>query len=394
MLPQSETEAILGELLRERGLHIEWDMECVGFEQKGGRVVARLHRPGGAEEEAGCGWLVTCEGAHSPIRKQSGIDFAAKTYPLGFFMADVAVNWALPHGEHHIWFHPDGSFAALSMPGPRRWRLFVELTRQADRLTGEVTLDVIRELMHERAGHVEATVSDPTWVSEFRVHARMVDRLRSGRVLLAGDAAHIHSPTGGQGIVTGIQDATNLAWKLARVVGGAPDALLDTYQDERLPKAREVLAETDRTTTFFVGPTRVTRLAQDYLILPVLRLGWVQRRLFARLSQLHVHYRASGLSSHQDSRPWPFGASVRPARERLQQDDAPGASIPGAHTPLSRGCSRRASMSRRSSPPCQRELPSQLVRALVVSPWGRKRLAPMLFSCPGRNPEKFSRSAS
>jgi 4,5-epoxidase len=131
------------------------------------------------------------------------------------------------------------------------------------------------------------------WISEFRIHCRIVGRYRHARVLLAGDAAHLHSPTGGQSIATGIQDATNLAWKLARVVRGAPQSLLDTYEEERLPKTREVLKETDRTTTIFFAPTRLTRLLRDFVVLPVLRNSWVQKRMFAKLSQLHVTYRAA-----------------------------------------------------------------------------------------------------
>src|SRR5262249_56954867 len=110
----------------------------------------------------------------------------------------------------------------------------------------------------------------------------------------------LHSPTGGQGIATGLQDATNLAWKLARVVNGAPDRLLDTYEEERLPKAREVLAETDRTTNLFMAPSPWFRLLRDWVVLPVLRLERVQKALFHRLAQLHVHYPEASLSCHKN----------------------------------------------------------------------------------------------
>ncbi len=129
----------------------------------------------------------------------------------------------------------------------------------------------------------------------------MVNRYRNGRVFVAGDAAHVHSPTGGQGIVTGIQDATNLAWKLGRVIAGAPDELLNTYEEERLPKAAEVLRETDRTTRLMLAPDLFTRILRDFVILPVLRSRLVQRRLFAKLAQLHVNYRRSSLSCHDDA---------------------------------------------------------------------------------------------
>lgn len=306
MIPQCETEALLGELLRERGGQIEWDTSFVDFSQDAGRVVARLRRPDGREELVECDYLVSCEGAHSVIRKQAGLEFSGKTYPLAFLMADVEADWTLDHDENHVWFHQDGSFAALPLPRPRVWRLFVEISRQTNGSPNPASLEFVREVMAQRTGDRRTTLTNPAWISEFRVNCRMVDRYRVGRVLLAGDAAHIHSPTGGQGIATGIQDAINLAWKLGQVLRGAPDALLDTYQEERIPHAREVLRETDRTTSVFFAPTRAMRILRDRIVLPVLRNPRVQRRLFSKLSQLHVNYRESSLSCHQDSRrlPW------------------------------------------------------------------------------------------
>ncbi len=313
MLPQSETEQLLLDLVRERGGSAEWCTEFVSFADDGRAVTSRLRRADGREEEVTSSWLVSCEGAHSAARKQAGIDFAGKTYPLAFCMADVELDWERAHDEHHVWFHPDGLFGALAMPGERRWRLMVEVTNQPEK-GGAVTLDLVRELMARRTGDRETKLSSPTWLSEFRIHARMVDQYRKGRVLLAGDAAHIHSPSGGQGIVTGVQDATNLAWKLARVARGAPEALLDTYEAERLPKAREVLKETDRNSAILFGATPLSRLLRDWVILPVLRNGWVRKKMFSKLSQLHVGYRDSSLSRHEDRGGWL-------ARTRLRAGD-------------------------------------------------------------------------
>jgi hypothetical protein len=134
-------------------------------------------------------------------------------------------------------------------------------------------------------------------------------------VFLAGDAAHIHSPTGGQGITTGMQDAANLAWKLARVAAGAPTALLDTYDEERLPHAEEVLRETDRTTTILFAPNRGLRMLRDTIVLPVLRNAWFQRRMFGKFSQLHVHYRQSSLA-REHRRRWWHGRRVIRAGDR------------------------------------------------------------------------------
>ncbi|CAN5325611.1 hypothetical protein BH10PLA2_BH10PLA2_20200 [soil metagenome] len=139
---------------------------------------------------------MSCEGAHSLIRKQARIDFVGKTYPLAFCMADVELDWAREHNANHVWCHKDGSFAALPLPGHNTWRLFVEVTPQDDCPPDSVTLDVIRKLMAERIGDHTTKISNPTWISEFRIHCRMVDRYRDERVLLAGDTTHIHNPTG------------------------------------------------------------------------------------------------------------------------------------------------------------------------------------------------------
>ena len=296
MLQQSETERLLVELLLSRGAEVEWGAELLDFEQNDNEVVSRIRFPDGHEQHIRSSWLVSCEGAHSVARKAAGISFEGKTYPQSFAIADVRIKWPIARQENHVWMHPSGSFAALPLPGGSDiWRLFFEMKSGED-AAQEVTLPLIRTLMAERSGFTGGEISEPIWLSSFRINCRMVNRFRSGRVFVAGDAAHIHSPTGGQGITTGVQDAANLAWKLARVINGAPESLLDTYQEERLPKAREVLGETDRTTRVLFSPNPIGRLIRDYLILPVLRMKLVQRRMFGKLSQLHVSYRGSSLS--------------------------------------------------------------------------------------------------
>ena len=298
VIPQSETERLLGDLLTELDGFIEWNSEFLGFEQDARGVRSRL-RSGDVEHECTSDWLISCEGAHSVIRKQAGFRFVGKTYPLSFLLADAHLEGALRHGENYVWLHKNGSFAALPLPAPQTWRLFVDVTNA--RNLGEVSLDLIRRLMVERTGTAEIKIHNPTWISDFKIHCRLVDRYRVGRVFVAGDAAHVHSPTGGQGIVTGIQDAVNLAWKLGRVLRGAPENLLNTYEEERRPKAAEVLKETDRTTRLLLAPDPITKLIRDLIVLPVMRSEFVQRKLFAKLAQLHVNYRGNTLSRHDES---------------------------------------------------------------------------------------------
>jgi 4,5-epoxidase len=305
MIPQSETERLLGDAVEEQGGKIEWNTEFLDFTQDAHRVTSRIRRADGEIEHVESSYLVSCEGAHSLIRKQAGFEFAGKTYPLLFFMADVEADWRLDHDENHVWMHSDGSFAALPLPRPRTWRLFVEMSELETTRSTELTLESIRGIMAQRIEDHTTTLSNPTWISEFRIHCRLVDRYRHGRVFVAGDAAHIHSPTGGQGIATGIQDASNLAWKLGRVCAGAPETLLDSYEEERRPHAQEVLNETNRVTTVLFAPNWRLRMLRDYVVLPVLRSRWAQRKMFSKLAQLHVNYRASGLSQHEDATgPW------------------------------------------------------------------------------------------
>lgn len=312
IIPQSETEAILGESLCEHGGRVEWGTGFVDFNQVLDGVVSRLRRTDGTETVVHSQYLVSCEGAHSLIRKQAGFSFEGKTYPMKFFMADVELNWHYSRDEVHVWMHPDGVLAAMAMPGNNRWRLMIDSGVNADEGPAEVTLQLVQEILTGRTGEHDARAVNPTWLTEFKINCRMVNRFRNGRVFLAGDSAHIHSPSGGQGIVTGVQDAYNLAWKLGAVLReGAPDRLLDTYGEERLPAAREVLRATDRNTNVFFATKTLTRLLRDYVILPILRLPLMQERLVREMSQLDKNYRASSLSEHQDRRLFKLGVRIR-----------------------------------------------------------------------------------
>jgi 4,5-epoxidase len=312
IIPQSETEAILGESLRERGGRVEWGTGFVDFNPVPGGVVSRLQRADGTQTVVWSKYLVSCEGAHSLIRKQAAISFEGKTYPMKFFMADVELDWRYGRDEVHAWMHPDGVLAAMAMPGRNRWRLMIDSGTTAGEGPTEVTLQLVQDILAERTSEQDVRAVNPTWLTEFKINCRMVDRFRNGRVFLAGDAAHIHSPSGGQGIVTGVQDAYNLSWKLAAVLrDGAPDDLLDTYGEERLPAAREVLRATDRNTNIFFASSPIAQLVRDRVMLPILRLPAMQERMVREMSQLDKNYRAASLSEHQDQRLFRVGVRVR-----------------------------------------------------------------------------------
>lgn len=303
IIPQSDTEAILGDLLKKRGGSIEWNREFRSYEQSDDCVRSSIRNGSGFVETIESDWLISCEGTHSNIRRQAGIAFRGKTYPLAFCLADVELEWPYTHQENHVWFHEKGSCAALPLPQADTWRLFFEISDEEETLANGVSLANVRQLLEERMQGERAHIRKALWLSEFRINCRMVDRFRDGRVFLAGDAAHIHSPTGGQGITTCLQDAVNLSWKLARVLKGASTELLDTYEEERFPHAEEVLRETDRTTTIFFSKSPWIRFFRDFAVLPVLKLTIVQRLMFEKLAQLHVNYRKSSLSQ-QDIAGW------------------------------------------------------------------------------------------
>lgn len=302
VIPQSVTENLLIEALEERGTGVERSTTFVEFTQDGDRVISRIRHADGGEEIVESKYLVSCEGPHSLIRKQAGLSFAGKTYPVSYFMADVELDWEISHEDVHVWIHEDGMFSAIPMPGDRRWRLFVESGKEVEEGATEVTVDLVRRLMAERTGDHTTRASNPSWLSEFRISCRMVDRFSNGRVFLAGDAAHIHSPTGGQGITTGVGDAYNLAWKLDLALRGvASGELLDTYSEERLPVVRSVLKTTDQTASVFLAHTRLRQLFRDRIVLPLLRSRMMQKRLTRRLSQLDMNYRESSLSKNQEA---------------------------------------------------------------------------------------------
>ncbi len=301
MIPQSVTEEILETTLAERGHLVERRRELIGFSQDRESVSAVVRSEDGVEEAIRAKFLVSCEGAHSAVRKQAGFTFAGATFPLRTLLADVTIDWDLPDDEVHAWFHRDGSFGALPFGG-QKWRLIAECPEDPGDAPSEVTLEQMQELMVQRTQQTNIRVRDPLWLSDFRINARMVDRFRVGRVFVAGDAAHIHSPAGGQGIATGIQDAANLGWKLAAFLReGAPDSLLDTYDEERKPIAREVLQRTSAVTNVLFALNPIAGFVRERLLVPVMRRPFVQRRMFAKLSQLEMNYRGRSLSRQVDA---------------------------------------------------------------------------------------------
>lgn len=291
LLPQSRTEAVLGGRLRALGVAVERGVEFVGLAQDGEGVTARLRHPDGREEEARAAYLVGCDGARSAVRRALGIDFEGYTEPDTYILGDVRIDGVEldPRSIYIRWGH--GGTVALFPYGDAVWRIFA---RRGPSPSGEDAPATLEELQAQvdRFGPGGMRLRDPDWLSTFRINERLAARYRSGHCFLAGDAAHIHSPAGGQGMNTGIQDSVNLAWKLAYALRGCGDAglLLDSYEPERRPVARRVVDESaQRLHVAFAGGAAL-RLLRSAVVSVMGRIPAAQRKLQVDLSETAIAY--------------------------------------------------------------------------------------------------------
>jgi len=296
-LSQAETERILAEHLQRAGVVIERGVRLEEADLAATPPTCRLRHPDGRTETVAARYLVGCDGAHSTVRYQAGIEFRGAPYPQTFVLADLEVDGLHP-GEVHAYLTGPGILFFFPLGAPSTWRMLA--MRQAEHPDGEVSLDELHGIVAARTPD-RLRLRDPVWMTGFRIHLRGASRYRAGSAFLAGDAAHIHSPAGGQGMNTGIQDAVNLGWKLGLVATGKADpAMLDTYETERAPVGRAVLRFTNRlftlaTTTNPVIRTVRTRLAPALVPLP-LRSRAVRAAAFRVISQLAISYRHSPAS--------------------------------------------------------------------------------------------------
>jgi 2-polyprenyl-6-methoxyphenol hydroxylase-like FAD-dependent oxidoreductase len=286
-LPQADTERLLRERLAELGgAAVEQGVKLTALTQDDGGVTATLERPGGARDPARVAWLVGCDGAHSAVRHALGLSFDGVPYEERFVLADVVLECGLPEDEVSAYLAPDGLAAFFPLPAGR-WRVIVDAPLE------QPTIDDVMRLLRAR-GAPPLTLRETNWVTSFRIHRRIVRHYRVGRCFVAGDAAHIHSPVGGQGMNTGMQDTFNLAWKLALVVhGAAHPSLLDSYEAERRPVAAATLTSTDLATKVVTLRNPVAREVRNRLAGFLSSLEMVQRRMLAQASEVAIDYRAS-----------------------------------------------------------------------------------------------------
>lgn len=294
--PQDDHERLLIDRLRAAGHQVEWDTELTGLTQSDGGVRAELRKPTGVEPWAGP-YLCGCDGAHSAVRRGLGVSFPGGTYDQLFYVADAEAEGAWC--DRDITGYIAERTFCLAFPVRSRGMFrFIGLVPEALRSRDDLSFDDLRGGVEQVTG---TRVTLVNWFSSYRVHHRIADHFRQGRVFLAGDAGHVHSPAGGQGMNTGIGDAVNVAWKLAAVLAGRANAsLLDSYEAERVPFARSLVATTDRIFEGVVGKgflARTVRTVFAPYILPfALRFSAVRRAQFRLVSQTRIAYRGSPLS--------------------------------------------------------------------------------------------------
>ena len=286
LLPQTRTEAILRHFLEELEVKIEWGTELTTFRPEKSGICAELTHSGRSQESF-CGYLAGCDGAHSTVRKKAGLDFRGAAYQQNWLLADVSLEPRLDPKFMHLFTCPTGPIIFFPLP-ENVWRI-VAMRPGNVQEAGQASLGEIAELLERnRLGHLGP--HRPLWVAGFAIHHRHTQQLRSGRVFLCGDAAHIHSPAGGQGMNTGLGDAFNLGWKLAAAAkGSGTEALLDSYEKERLPIIEGVLELTDRMTRMMTAASGPAVWIREWVMPFVSKLG-MNRKMGERLSQLQVGY--------------------------------------------------------------------------------------------------------
>jgi len=306
MVPQDVTERLLAEELRRRGRAVEHDTTFVSAEGRDGRVVATLER-GGARTELAAKFVVGCDGAHSTVRHLLNLPFEGAQYEDLFLLADARTNEALPADELQLCPSELGPAAIFPMSATRR-----RIVATVDRAEGDApSLELVRKIVRERAP-AGIEVESIGWASYFRIHHRQVADLRVGRMFVAGDAAHIHSPFGGQGMNTGLGDVWNLAWKLdlaARGLGN--ERLLDSYSAERRPVIKDIIETTHRLTRAMGTPNRFAQALRDTIIPVLSHLSPFQHAFVQRLSGLGISYAGSPIVDGSGSGERYFDDSLR-----------------------------------------------------------------------------------
>jgi len=302
VLEQSENERLLYAYLQSHARDVLWQTELEGLSQDETGVIVNVKNSAGDSQVIAGKYLVGCDGPKSPVRHALGLSFEGSTFARLFYVADVQIDWKFSHDALHGCLARNAVVAFFPMRGEKRWRIVGAFPPEFAKDEGEVLYEEIEARIKEEA-ELELDITRVDWFSTYKVHTRHVEKFSAGRCFLAGDAAHIHTPAGGQGMNTGIQDAYNLAWKLALVIEGTAAArILDTYDEERLPNAKRLLQTTDRMFNLAAGTDWLLNVIRTTVFPPmakfILSFDAIKKRFFPLISQIGITYRDSSLSAH------------------------------------------------------------------------------------------------
>ncbi|MEO7971243.1 MAG: FAD-dependent monooxygenase [bacterium] len=302
VLEQSRNEQLMYDWLKKHGHDVLWQTELEGFSQDDTTVSAQVKTNAEFQTIAGK-YLVGCDGPHSQVRHALGLAFEGSTFERLFYVADVQIDWKFTHDALTICLAPHGVVAFFPMPGEKRWRIVGAFPEGHEKDQHDILYEEI-EAQIKKEAQLELEITRVDWFSTYKVHTRHVDKFSAGRCFVAGDAAHIHTPAGGQGMNTGIQDAYNLAWKLALVLKhSAKPQILDTYNEERLPNAKRLTATTDRMFNLAAGKDWFVALIRTTIFPPlakyILSIEAVRKKFFILISQIGISYRSGSLSMHE-----------------------------------------------------------------------------------------------
>jgi 2-polyprenyl-6-methoxyphenol hydroxylase-like FAD-dependent oxidoreductase len=325
MIPQSDTERVLEERLAKQGVKVERTVALESFKDQGSGVEAVLRKASGESETLTADWLIGCDGAHSIVRHGLGFTFDGTTQPSDWYLADGHVSGLAPQDRLHIFWHKDGILAFFPIT-EGRWRVIADLGPAGESgHHADQTLQEVQALITLR-GTDGIVIKDAYWLAAFRINERKVSQYGSGRAFLAGDAAHIHSPAGGQGMNTGMQDAFNLAWKLSLVISGVcKPSLLDSYSVERSAVGDMVLRNASRLTDAAIVRNPILQGLRNTVVKFALGFPQLGHRVANLLAELDITYPKSPLSVEGAHRPsatkpgarWPDRLPADPGKARF-----------------------------------------------------------------------------
>jgi 2-polyprenyl-6-methoxyphenol hydroxylase-like FAD-dependent oxidoreductase len=298
MMPQCDTEELLGDFVASLGVKIERNIELTDFVASADGVTSTLRHLDGTEETFESGWLIGSDGAHSTVRHKLGMEFAGETMPSSWVIADVHLSDVPNPEEISIAWHAEGILAVFPIQGSRYRVIADSGLTHAGAASADPTVEDVQSILDVR-GPGGITVSDPIWLTRFSINERKVANYRAGRVFVMGDAAHVHSPAGGQGMNTGIQDAFNLAWKLAMVSRGLGDeeTLLGSYSAERSPIADDVLKGAGRGTEVALMRGEFKQSIRNHITSFIFGLSPVKKKMADVLTEVSIGYPRSPLNA-------------------------------------------------------------------------------------------------